>query len=453
MSFKINIPKSARMLIGIIEDTGHAAYIVGGCVRDSLLGKTPHDWDICTSSKPEQVITALEQHNIRVVDTGLKHGTVTAVMDDGNYEITTFRVDGVYSDGRHPDRVEFVNDITADLGRRDFTINAMAYNDSVGLIDPYGGVGDLEGRVIRCVGDPDERFTEDALRILRAMRFASTYGFSFDFTTFAHMYRKRRRLNDISAERIRDELCKMLLGGEVSCVLFSCFEIICQIIPELEACVDFDQNNRFHEFDIYEHIAHSVCNYEGGDISIKVALLLHDIGKPICYTEDERGGHFYGHPAVSHDMAKDILTRLKFDNITRDEILDLILHHDAEIKASKRVARRLLNKLGTDRVMQLVEVKRADILAHSEIGRAERLTTLQEFEKIVAEVIAEGECFKIKDLSVNGHDICSFGVSGPTVGRVLNHLLNMVIEETLENNHDSLMTEAKEFLSGGNEHG
>lgn len=447
MSLKIDIPRGARSLIETIECDGYEAYIVGGCVRDSLLGKTPHDWDICTSGKPEAIISALERCNIRVVCTGLQHGTITAVMDDGSYEITTFRVDGEYSDGRHPDNVDFVDSITADLGRRDFTINAMAYNDNAGLIDPYGGANDLRMKLIRCVGDPDKRFQEDALRILRAMRFASTYGFHIVDKTAMAMKRNRALLHNISAERIRDELCRMLYGDNVLHVLQQYSDVVAEIIPELKACIGFEQNNPYHKYDVYDHIMHAVSEYKGGDISIKVALLLHDIGKPRSYVTDERGkGHFYGHPAVSYDIATDVLERLKFDNRTKDEILELVLYHDVEVKPSKRIARRSLSKLGIDRIRQLIEVKRADILAHSSRAHDNRLSNLQEFSKIVEDIVAENECFKIKDLAVNGHDICALGVSGPIIGQTLNHLLNLVIEELLDNDYDSLMMEAKKFL-------
>ena len=451
MNFKINIPKEAKWLIHELNVLDYEAYVVGGCIRDSLLGKKPKDWDICTDAKPENVRDIFRIHGLEVIETGLQHGTVTIHFPGGdNYEITTFRVDGEYSDGRHPDSVKFIDNITADLARRDFTINAMAYNDDVGLIDPFGGAKDLRMRLIRCVGDPDKRFQEDSLRILRAMRFASTYGFQIVYKTISAMNRNRALLRNISAERIRDELCRMLCGENILHVLLHYCGIIAEIIPELSECIGFAQNNPYHEYDVYGHIAHAVSEYKGGDISIKVALLLHDIGKPKSYVTDERGrGHFYGHPAVSHELAKHILERLKFDNKTRDEILELVLYHDVDIKVSRKVARRLLNKIGADRVKQLIEVKRADILSHSDKAHGNRLETLYEFASIVDDIIAENECFTIRDLAVNGHDICALGVSGPMVGRVLNHLLDKVIDETLENDHETLIEEAKKIIGGG----
>lgn len=447
--FKIGgMPWPAKWIIHTLTEMGYKAYIVGGCVRDSLLGKRPKDWDICTNAKPEAIVDIFRSRGMGVIETGLQHGTVTIhIPGHDNYEVTTFRVDGEYSDGRHPDSVEFIDDITADLARRDFTINAMAYNDEDGLIDPFGGAKDLRMKLIRCVGDPDNRFQEDSLRILRAMRFASTYKFQIVSNTISAMNRNRHLLQNISAERICNEMCRMLHGENILYVLLQYCDIISEIIPELRECIGFEQNNPYHKYDVYEHIAHAVSEYKGGDISIKVALLLHDIGKPKSYVTDERGrGHFYGHPAVGHEMAKHVLERLKFDNKTRDEILELVLYHDVEIKASRRVARRLLSKIGVDRVKQLIEVKKADILSHSEKAHGNRLETVYEFASIVDDIIAENECFTIKDLAVNGHDICALGVSGPMVGRVLKHLLDKVIDETLENDHETLIEEAKNFI-------
>ena len=430
--FKIGgIPWPAKWIIHTLTEMCYKAYIVGGCVRDSLLGRRPKDWDICTNAKPEAVIDIFRSRDTEVIETGLQHGTVTIhISGSGDYEVTTFRVDGEYTDGRHPDSVE--------------------YNDEDGLIDPFGGAKDLRMKLIRCVGDPDTRFQEDSLRILRAMRFASTYKFQIVSNTISAMNRNRHLLHNISAERICNELCRMLHGENILYVLLQYCDIIAEIIPELRECIGFEQNNPYHQYDVYDHIAHAVSEYKGGDISIKVALLLHDIGKPKSYVTDERGrGHFYGHPAVSHEMAKHILERLKFDNKTRDEILELVLYHDVEIKASKKVARRLLSKIGTDRVKQLIEVKKADILSHSDRAHGNRLDTVYEFASIVDDIIAENECFTIKDLAVNGHDICALGVSGPMVGRVLNHLLDNVIDETLENDHETLIEEAKKFIGGG----
>ena len=446
---KIDIPEGAQWIINNLRgDEWNKVYIVGGCVRDSLLDKTPHDWDICTSAKPQTVRTYLSLCGKPVIDTGLKHGTVTTILDDGHYEITTFRIDGKYSDSRHPDTVEFVDDIIADLSRRDFTINAMAYNDEEGLIDPFGGAKDLKKKRIRCVGNPDERFREDPLRILRAMRFASTYGFKIERETANAMQKNRELLNFVSGERIRDELCKMLCGENILEVLLTYPDIMAEIIPGLHRCIGFLQNNPYHKFDVYAHIAHAVAAYKGDDIAVKVALLLHDIGKPFVYSEDERGrGYFYGHPRMSFRIAKnEVMGRLNFDNRTRDNILDLVLYHDAELKPSRKVIKRLLSKHGADTVRQLIQVRRADILAQMGRGHDDRLLRMDDFETLTEEIIADQECFKIKDLEIDGSNILSFGVEGPIVGQTLNYLLEAVIDERVENDHLALMKEATRYL-------
>ena len=324
----------------------------------------------------------------------------------------------------------------------------MAYNDVEGLIDPFGGAKDLKKKRIRCVGNPDERFREDPLRILRGMRFASTYGFKIERETAKAMMRNRELLNFVSGERIRDELCKMLCGENILEVLLVYKDVMSEIIPGLHRCVGFDQNNPYHKFNVYDHIAHAVTAYKGDNVAVKFALLLHDIGKPYVYTEDENGrGHFYGHPRMSFRIAKnEVMGRLNFDNHTRDNILDLVLYHDAELKPSRRVIKRLLSKHGADTVRQLIQVRRADILAQTGKGHDDRLLKMVEFELLVEEIIADQECFKIKDLEIDGRDICSFGVSGPIVGQTLNHLLEAVIDERVENEHVALMKEATRYL-------
>lgn len=438
----IDIPTGAGLIMRILEQAGYKAYIVGGCVRDSLLGKTPHDWDICTSATPGEVVNILDERGIRVITTGLKHGTVTAVTGDEQFEITTFRTESGYSDNRHPDTVEFVNDIKADLARRDFTINAMAYNDTEGLIDPYGGSDDLVKGVIRCVGNPYERFAEDALRILRAMRFASTYNFGIEEKTSEAIHRSSWRLKNVSAERIRDEMCKMLVGDGAIYMLIRYNDVITRIIPELYDCLGFEQNNPYHCYDVYHHIAHAVDNYEGDNISIKMALLLHDIGKPRCYSEDENGGHFYGHGVISEDIAKKVLDRLKFDNKTKAEVGELVFYHDALIAPNFRAVRRWMNKLKHVTIQQLMAVKKADILAQVDDDRHyEMLKECDEVLRIAEWVVIENQCFKLKDLAVNGHDVMSFGFSGKNVGYILDHLLNKVIDGELENDREVLMAE------------
>lgn len=344
---KINMPVGAKRIIENLTKHGFEAYVVGGCVRDSLLGYSPKDWDICTSATPEVI---KELHN-RTIDTGLKHGTVSVVESDGIYEVTTFRVDGVYSDNRRPDTVEFVTDLKMDLSRRDFTINAMAYNDEAGIIDYYGGLSDLAEHKIKCVGSAGDRFDEDALRILRAIRFSSVYGFSVEHDTSKAIHDKAALLQNIASERIRSELCKTIVFGQRTAdVLLEYSDVVSIIIPEIEPCIGFVQNNRFHKYDVYEHMVRAMEAYAGHDLSVKFALLIHDIGKPLCYTEDENGGHFYGHSVPSHDIAEQVVDRLKFDNKTKDEVLELVLYHDSAIEPTAKTVKRWLNRIGAERL-------------------------------------------------------------------------------------------------------
>lgn len=444
---KISIPNGANSIILDLRYLGHEAYVVGGCVRDSLLGIEPHDWDICTSALPDEVKSCLLRHNIRTVDTGLKHGTITAVLDNGeHYEITTFRLDGNYSDNRHPDSVEFVDSVITDLSRRDFTINAMAFN-TAGLIDPFQGKDDLEHGIISCVGSPDDRFSEDALRILRALRFASTYQFLIEPETAKSIHKNRELLRNIAPERIHTELCKLLLGAGATKILLEYSDVIAVIIPEFLPCIGFEQNNRFHQYTVYEHIARAVGNYSGNDVAVKVALFLHDIGKPQCYTEDERGGHFYGHAVPSTDIARIVLERLRFNNKTKTEVLELIFNHDAVIEPTQRVVKRWLNKIGEDRFLQLLDVRMADIRAHAEGTQESRIDRCNSLREIAHTVLEQRQCFALKDLEIRGSDIISLGVpEGKVVGDALRHVLEAVINGELSNSKEELMRAVRQYL-------
>lgn len=443
---KIQMPNGANEILRRLSENGHKTYIVGGCVRDSLLGLCPHDWDICTDASPPDVISCFPDR--RVLETGLKHGTVAVVMDDGQYEVTTFRVDGDYLDGRRPDSVEFVKNLEDDLARRDFTINAMAYNESEGLVDCFCGMSDLAKGRIRCVGNPDDRFSEDALRILRALRFASVYGFDIENDTKRSIHKNKARLDRIAAERIRTELCKLLCGKGILSVLLDYSDVMVTIMPELQPCIGFEQNNRYHQYTVYEHIAHAVDNYKGSDLSVMVALLLHDIGKPYCYTEDENGGHFHGHAVPSRDLAEAVLDRLRFDNKTKDEILELVLYHDAAIEPTPKAVRRWLNKIGERRFYQLLEVRMADILAHAEGTQASRIERCASVSEILSTTLKERQCFSMKDLAVHGRDVLSVGVpQGRLVGDALRYLLDKVINGELENSFEAQMQELRAHLT------
>lgn len=447
--FKIDIPAAAKRLIYLLELEGHSAYVVGGCIRDSLLGRPPHDWDICTSAKPEEVCDLLEQFHIRTIKTGLKHGTITAQYGMFDYEITTFRIDGDYSDNRRPDNVEFTDNLFVDLARRDFTINAMACDAESSIMDPFNGLSDLKLGIIRCVGNPDDRFNEDALRIMRALRFAATYGFKIEEDTAAAIHRNKDLLKNISAERIQSELTKMLCGEGILDILLEYKDVMAIIIPEFEPCIGFEQNNPYHMYDVYDHIAHAVDNYEGDDISIKMALLLHDIGKPECYTEDHNGGHFHGHSVPSMRIAKDVMERLRFDNKTKNEVVDLVLYHDSDIYPGVKSVKRWLNKIGPEMLNKLIKIQLADIGAHSKLNRAARADKCYTIIELAKEVERQGQCFTLKDLAINGYVVRGLGAEpGPKVGEVLKHLMDKVLDDEIENNYDALVEEAEKYLKG-----
>lgn len=437
MEFNIKLPIEATNIIERLNEHGYEAYVVGGCVRDSILGRTPNDWDICTSALPDKVIEIFTDYE--VIPTGLKHGTVTVVIDHVPFEITTFRIDGDYSDNRRPDKVEFTTDIVKDLSRRDFTINAMAYNPKTGLVDPFNGAKDIKSKIIRCVGNADDRFNEDALRVMRALRFASVYGFVIADDTSIAIHCNAELLNNIAVERINTELCKLLCGKGVLNILLNYSDVISTIIPELKSCIGFNQNNRYHQYTIYDHIAHAVSNYTGSDIIVKVALLLHDIGKPLCYTEDENGGHFYGHSVPSSNIAEAIVKRLKFDNYTQKNVIELVLYHDAVIEPTVKCVKRWLNKIGEQQLLRLLDVKMADILAHTAGTQKSRLEQYDAVRSIIENVISSEQCFKLKDLAVNGNDLMALGIpQGRQLGDILNWLLNMVINGEA-NNKETLL--------------
>lgn len=423
----------------------HHAFIVGGCVRDAMLGRQPHDWDICTSATPDEVLEIFS--DCRAIETGLKHGTVTIIVRGEQYEITTFRMDGNYTDGRHPDQVKFITNIEGDLARRDFTVNAMAFNDASGLIDPYGGRFDLQRGIIRCVGKPDARFGEDGLRILRALRFASVYAFDIEEETSASIHRNAALLGRISAERICTELNKLLCGQNVLSMLMNYSDIIAQIIPQMSSCIGFNQNNPYHQYTVYEHIARSVAAYHGNDTIVKLALLLHDIGKPQCYFENETGGHFYGHPAVSAAIAEGVLTDLKVSNYTKECVCQLVEHHDELLLPTAKCARKWLSKYGTDQVYRLIEVRKADIAGQRQDAFASRIDEVERFEKAVQEVITSWNCFKIRDLNINGRDLMAIGVpEGKHVGETLKYLFDAVMNDQLRNERNELLIAAKRYI-------
>lgn len=442
----IFVPADVQQIIDRLESHGHSAYIVGGCVRDAIMGRTPHDYDICTSALPAEVLSIFSDR--KVIETGLKHGTVTVQGDEDYYEVTTYRVDGEYTDGRHPDEVRFVDDVVEDLSRRDFTINAMAYNERTGLMDPFHGYDDIQNGLIRCVGNPVNRFSEDALRIMRAVRFAATCGFTIHRETHDAMLSLRHLLTQVSEERKTSEFCKMLVYANVD-LLMSYRDIFATFIPELQQTFDFEQNNPHHIYNVYEHIVHSVVEAPQ-DLHIRLALMFHDIAKPLTYTEDEDGvGHFYGHASEGAEMSKEIMKRMRMDNDTIASVSELIASHDMATSSSLKTIRRMISKLGEEQTRRLIAVMRADKLAQSEnADTLKNLEVLDIMESNIDVVKANNECFTLKNLAINGHDLIGLGVKdGKLIGRTLNYLLDVVLAEPEKNVKDILIELALEYIN------
>lgn len=466
---KVNnmIPEGARYIIHEFARYGHQAYLVGGCVRDIILNRTPHDWDICTDATPEKMELLVHciikreediekycesmgrvyvKKRIKTIPTGLKHGTLTIVVDDEPYEVTTFRCDGKYSDGRRPDSVSFTNSLLDDLQRRDFTINAIAYSMFQGFIDPYHGMKDIENKVIRCVGNPDDRFNEDGLRILRAIRFAAQLRFDIKNSTAMAIHENKHLLDKISRERINSELCKILSSDYCgNKVLRKYADVICQFIPEVRSMIGFEQNNPYHPHDVWEHTLHCMDYLRSeesepqNDLIVRLAVLFHDIGKPNCYTSDENGvGHFYGHAVESAKITHTVLTNLKFSNEIIDNTIQLIEYHDVQFVTTKASVKRLLNKLGEEQLKRLFVLRLCDISGQNNwIVRAGKIFDMK---AILEQILEENECFKLKDLAINGKDLIQCGVpEGKTIGTILNTLLTMVIDGEINNDKDSLL--------------
>lgn len=448
------IPSDAIRVIETLNNSGYEAYLVGGCVRDMLMGVEPHDWDICTNATPDETKRVMKEHKIYTFDSGIKHGTITAVLNGENYEVTTYRSEADYSDGRHPDRVEFITDIHEDLKRRDFTINAMAYNPLTDeLIDDFNGHLDLQNGIIRAVGNASERFDEDSLRILRALRFAIKYQFNIDEYTSLSMHRQRGLLVNISKERITDEVRKMLTSGKPVKVHFMEYkDIIGTIIPEIIPCFNFNQNNKYHKHDVYEHILYVVDNCNTTKFEIKMAALLHDIGKPKAYIEDMGGwGHFYGHPQISYEMSQSILRndfRVSTEQLERT--LELILYHDMEVASTKASVKRALNKHGVDFMYDWFILKQADMDDHIYPNKnCNYIIDISGIEARIQQILDEQSCFSLKDLAIGGKDIMTkLGVKpGKHIGIILNTLLEEVIDEKISNESDVLLNKAVEIYN------
>lgn len=442
---KIEMPEKAKSILNTLHGAGFEAYVVGGCVRDSLLGRVPNDWDVTTSARPEQVKALFR----RTIDTGIQHGTVTVMMDREGFEVTTYRIDGKYEDGRHPSQVTFTPSLEEDLKRRDFTINAMAYNDEDGLVDLFGGISDMENHLIRCVGDANARFGEDALRILRAVRFSAQLGYEIEEKTKEAIAKLAPTLKQISAERIQTELVKLLVSDHPDYLRIAYDTGITKVIlPEFDVCMETPQNHPHHCYNVGEHTLVSLTEVPADKV-LRLTMLFHDVGKPKCLTIGKDGvTHFYGHPKVGEKMTVEILRRLKFDNDTIHMVAKLIEYHDVgnEEEPSLRLMRRIMNRVGEDAFPAMFRVWKGDVLAQSMYLREEKLAKIDAWEALYEEVCAAHQCVSLKTLAINGNDLIQMGVQpGKEIGRCLQALLEEVLEEPERNTREYLIDRAKKL--------
>lgn len=434
----MRLPENVQKIITILEEAGFEGYAVGGCVRDTLLHKNPDDWDITTNASPIEVKKLFP----RTIDTGIAHGTVTVLIGKETFEVTTYRIDGEYEDARHPKEVVFTSCLSEDLKRRDFTINAMAYNDKTGIVDEFSGIQDLEAKIIRCVGNPEERFTEDALRMMRAVRFSGQLGYEIEFTTGQAINKLAPTLSKISAERICTELTKLMISEHPD-YLRKAYELGMTgvFLPEFDAAMETEQNNPHHCYSVGEHILHSLL-FVRADKVLRFAMLFHDMGKAVTKSVDEKGvDHFYGHGKISAEMADRIMKRLRFDNDTRQKVVRLVSYHDLKIKLTPEGVRRAVVKIGEDLFPLLLEVKRADFLSQSMFKREEKEKELQQLEEIYQTVLKNGDCVSIKMLAVTGSDLIAAGMKpGRAIGVTLQEMLNLVLKEPSLNTKEYLLS-------------
>ncbi|OUQ25746.1 hypothetical protein B5E80_03930 [Flavonifractor sp. An135] len=436
--------RGARFILEQLEQQGYEASAVGGCVRDLLRGEDPHDWDITTSARPEEVLKVFAGE--QVLTTGLRHGTAAVLLDGNPYEVTTYRADGTYTDGRRPDAVVFVSALEEDLARRDFTVNAMALDRHGVLHDPFGGQADLQQKVLRCVGEPERRFREDGLRLMRALRFAATLEFSIHPDTARALHTCRDMLTHVAGERIQAELFRLLPGPGAGAVLRAFPDVLAVFWPELAPLPGFDQRSPWHCYDLWEHTVRAVENVPP-TIPLRLAALLHDVGKPACFSVDESGtGHFYGHPAVSARLADEMLRRLHTSNALREEVVSLVERHHWDLPPTEAVVRRRLRQLGPEGFSALLALQRADL--HGQAGdiAAPRLAELDRTEALARDILAQRPCLSLKELALSGKDVLALGVSpGPAVGEILKALLDRVAEGELPNTREALLPAAREL--------
>ncbi len=441
-----NFKPASKTAIELLKSSGFEAFLIGGSVRDFIMGLPIGDIDITTNATPTEVKEVFS--DFRVIETGIKHGTVTVLIDNEPLEITTYRSEGTYSDNRHPDCVSFSKTLSDDVVRRDFTMNAIAYDFSDGFCDLVNGVGDIKNQTIRCIGDAETRFQEDALRILRALRFSSVLGFTIEENTKSAIHKCKNLLFNISAERIREEFVKLVCGKNAYNVLKEFSDVIAVFIPEIKPCIEFKQENRHHCFDVYTHILKAVEKSSPDPIT-RLALFFHDIAKPLVAHFDEKGEqHYYGHPKKSAEITDKILTRLRFDNDTRNKVVTLVAFHDSPIMINESTSpdrkrlKKIMSQIGVELIFSLIEIKYCDNSAqNSEYYRGDDF--YKETQSIINNILTQKECFSIKDLAVNGNDLIELGFKGKKIGETLNLLLDLVISEKITNNFDDLIAYVK----------
>ena len=442
------IPEPAMRLLNILEQAGYESYVVGGCVRDVLVGIVPHDWDITTAATPEQVKACLKAAGIDCIETGIAHGTVSAIFDKSPYEITTFRAESTYSDGRHPDGVTFIKDVGADLQRRDFTMNAIAYSPKRGLVDIAGGQKDLSDNLLRSVGVAHERFSEDALRILRALRFAATYGFEIESSMQKALHADKDLLKQVAAERIQTEMRRLICGKYMVDILLDYADIFAVCMPEISPCIGFDQQNSHHIYNVWEHMVRS-AGFAPKDVVLRYAMLFHDIGKPACFFLGEDGqGHFYDHREVGADIFEKMARDMRMPQKEAKHIELLIRYHDANLPTTKKGLRRWILQFGQETVREILTVHRCDISALNPKEVPEALANMDKYQAFFEEVLSSMNVFGMKDLAINGHDLTKAGIEpGPELGVRLEACLQAVCDGEPENNHDELLEFALSYNS------
>lgn len=437
------LPEDVKFIIDTLYAHGHEAYAVGGCVRDMILGREPEDWDITTSAMPEETKALF----VRTFDTGIEHGTITVLLHGVGYEVTTYRIDGKYEDNRHPSEVAFTRNLREDLLRRDFTINAMAYNEEEGLVDIFGGMEDIGKKVIRCVGNAEARFGEDALRILRAIRFSAQLGFEIEEETCKGIEKLAITLEKISVERIQVELVKLLVSPHPEDIDQAYrLGVTSIVLPEWNAMMETTQENKHHIYTVGVHTLKAL-SFTKADKMVRIATLLHDVGKPMTKTMEEGTAHFHGHDVAGETLSKAILRRLKFDNETIKTVSKLVRYHDYRMEATSRNVRRAMTKISAELFPLYLEIKYADIMAQSMYQREEKLQNLEDIRKIYEEILRKNECTTLKQLAVSGNDLLLCGVEqGKQVGEVLKELLEIVIEDPACNTKEYLTTYVEEKL-------